>query len=82
MSQDEAKQEPVGKQVAGKQSVTDTCSDCSTCLRKPCGPSATMIEGIPKRSIGLVCQKSNPEHNEAFSSNVSFSNIDSYFPIT
>ena len=36
----------------------------------PCGPSVTITDGIPRRSIPFRCQKSAPEHIPAFSSSV------------
>ncbi|KAH3670807.1 hypothetical protein OGAPHI_001323 [Ogataea philodendri] len=37
----------------------------------PFGPSDTLIEGTPKLSKGLVCQKSSPDRRETFSPNES-----------
>ena len=48
-----------------------TWSPSSGCLRSPCGPSDTMIDGMPSRSTAAVCQKSEPRHSDAFSSSVS-----------
>ena len=69
--QDDARAHAVGKQVAGTLPEMPTWSPSSGCLRSPCGPSDTMIAGMPSRSTGAVCQKSEPRHSDAFSSRVS-----------
>lgn len=40
------------------------------CLRRPCGPSVIITDGMPTRSIAFVVQKSAPLVSEAFSSRV------------
>ena len=70
-SQEEPRAEAVGKQVAGLLPAMPPWSAASGCLRRPCGPSATITAGMPSRSTGAVCQKSDPRHSEAFSSSVS-----------
>ena len=61
-----------GKQTALMLSLTPRWSTCSSCLRRPWGPSLTMLAGMPRRSTAFVCQKSAPEQSPAFSSSVSW----------
>lgn len=68
MSHVEARATAVGKQVAGTLSPIPGLSAEATGLRSPWGPSVTMIDGTPARSIGVVVQKSRPEVSDAFSS--------------
>ena len=67
-SQVEARQEAVGKQVAGKLSIAIELT--SGTRRTPCGPSDTIISGTPRRSIGVVVHGLAPVHRAAFSSRV------------
>ena len=60
-----------GKHVAGMLPPMSNGSPSSGCLRRPCGPSETMIRGIPASGTGSVCQKSLPEVSAAFCSSVS-----------
>ena len=69
-SHDAASVTAVGKQVAGTLTFKPRLSPSILCLRRPCGPSATMMALRPSRSTGLKCQKSRPEHSDAFSSSV------------
>ena len=59
-----------GKQTALMLSLIPRWSAWSSCFRRPCGPSLTMLRGTPRRSTGLVCQKSSPDRSPAFSSSV------------
>ena len=59
-----------GKQTAGMLSLMPRWSPCSSCLRRPLGPSLIITAGTPSRSTGCVCQKSEPEQKSAFSSSV------------
>ena len=63
-SQEDARAEAVGKQVAG----TLLEKSKPSALRRPCGPSVIKMEGTPRRSTGLVVQASWPEQRDAFSS--------------
>lgn len=57
-----------GKQVAGNCQTPLNDPHTSPLLSKTMGtPSVTIIDGIPNRSIPFKYQKSNPEHNLAFS---------------
>ena len=68
ISQVEARQEAVGKQVAGR---LDNISDLpSGTLRTPCGPSDMVIAGRPSRSICTVVHVLAPVQIAAFSSRV------------
>ena len=69
-SKDEPSAHAVGKQVAGRLPEMPTWSPSSGCLRRPCGPSESVIARMPARGTGAVCQKSDPRHSEAFSSSV------------
>ena len=69
--QAEATAEAVGKQVAGTDPPSPTWSPSPGWARSPCGPSETMILGIPSRSTGAVYQKEEPLVSDAFSSSVS-----------
>ena len=60
----------VGKQVAGRDWFNPRWSAEPPCLRRPCGPSVSIMEGIPRRSIPLEFQKFAPDISEAFSSRV------------
>src|SRR4030095_14361504 len=68
--QEEASAEAVGKHVAGTLPAIPTWSPSPGWARKPCGPSETMISGIPSRSTGAVYQKCEPRQSDAFSSSV------------
>jgi hypothetical protein len=68
---EEASAEAVGKHVAGTLPPIPTWSPSPDWARRPCGPSETMIRGIPRRSTGAVYQKCEPRHSDAFSSSVS-----------
>ena len=63
--------EAVGKQVAGTLAPSPTWSPSEVCLRRPCGPSLTITDGMPSRSILRVHQNPEPETSEAFSATVS-----------
>jgi len=65
-----ARADAVGKQVAGTLSFSPIWSASPACLRKPWGPSVTMMEGIPRCSMPFKYQKFNPEQRDAFSSRV------------
>src|SRR3954469_11676785 len=67
----EATAEAVGKQVAGMDPPSPTWSPSPGWARSPCGPSDTMIFGMPSRSTGVVYQKEDPLVSDAFSSTVS-----------
>ena len=69
--QAEAIADAVGKQVAGSDPLRPTWSPPSGWARRPCGPSETMIFGMPSRSTGAVYQKPEPLVSVAFSSSVS-----------
>ena len=69
--QEEPSAEAVGKHVAGTLPPMPTWSPSPGWARRPCGPSETMIRGIPRRSTGAVYQKCEPRHSDAFSSSVS-----------
>ena len=70
LSKDAAVAQPAGKHTASMLSFTPRWSAPSSCLRRPWGPSETIVAGTPRRSTALVCQKSAPEHSPAFSSRV------------
>src|SRR3954462_10344221 len=59
----------VGKQVAGRLPPSPTWSPAPGWARRPCGPSDTMIFGIPRRSTGAVYQNPEPDVSDAFSGN-------------
>src|SRR4030042_5808476 len=59
-------QEAVGKQVAGTLAEIKVRTPSTN--RTPCGPSVTVISGIPRRSTGVVVQGPSPVHRAAFSS--------------
>ena len=40
------------------------------CLRRPCGPSVIITDGMPARAMAFVVQKSAPLVSDAFSSRV------------
>ena len=61
----------VGKQVAGTTPPSPTWSPSPGWARRPCGPSDTMIFGMPSRSTGAVYQNAEPLVSDAFSSRVS-----------
>ena len=67
----DAMAEAVGKQVAGSDPPSPTWSPSPGWARSPCGPSDTMIFGMPSRSIAVVYQNAEPLVSEAFSSRVS-----------
>ena len=69
-SKEQAVKQPLGKLTALMLSFTPRWSPFWSCLRKPVGPSLTIMFGTPSRSTALVCQKSKPEQSPAFSSNV------------
>ncbi len=67
-SQVEARQDAVGKQVAGKLSAAiEWISDTR---RTPCGPSETITSGTSRCSMGVVDHGVAPVHSAAFSSRV------------
>ena len=66
MSQEDAKAEAVGKQVAG----TLVESPAPSTFLSPCGPSVMHMEGIFNRSMACVFHQPSPENNNAFSSSV------------
>ena len=70
LSKEAARPAAEGKQTAQIESLIPRWSAASSCLRSPCGPSATMTDGIPSLSTPFKCQKSLPEHMPAFSSSV------------
>ena len=57
MSQVAPRPVPQGKQAAGVLSK-------NLVPRTPFGPSETRIEGIPRRSMGVVCHMSHAKHEE------------------
>ena len=61
----------MGKHVAGTLPEIWSYSPSCAFLRNPCGPSAMVIAGMPRRGTGALCQKSEPRHSAAFSSSVS-----------
>ena len=67
-SHDDPSVTAVGKQVAGAASESPTWSPAPCCLRNPCGPSVSMIDGTPCSARALVCQKSAPETVRSLSS--------------
>ena len=67
----DATADAVGKQVAGRLPPSPTWSPSPGCARSPCGPSETMIRGMPSRSTGAVYQNEEPDVSDAFSSRVS-----------
>ena len=67
-SKDAAAAHPAGKHTASMASLGSVLP--SFWVRRPWGPSLTLIAGMPSRSTALVCQKSAPEHSPAFSSSV------------
>ena len=69
--QDDAMADAVGKHVAGSDPPSPTWSASPGCARRPCGPSDTMIFGMPSRSTGTVYQNAEPLVSDAFSSSVS-----------
>ncbi len=69
--QAEAIADAVGKQVAGSDPPRPTWSPSPGWARRPCGPSETMIFGMPSRSTGAVYQKEEPLVSDAFSARVS-----------
>ena len=64
----EARQEAVGKHVAGRLVAPRVWT--SGTRRTPCGPSVMTISGTPSRWIGRVAQALAPVHRAAFSSSV------------
>src|SRR4030042_2203299 len=69
-SQVEAIQAAVGKQVAGRLFSTNVV--IFSARRTPCGPSVTIISGMPRRLTGVVVHGPAPVQRAAFSSNVIF----------
>ena len=68
-SKDAAAAHPAGKQTASMLSLGSVLP--SRWVRRPWGPSLTLMAGMPSRATALVCQKSAPEQSPAFSSSVS-----------
>jgi hypothetical protein len=66
----EARQEAVGKQVAWK--LGQTSDFVSVHFLTPCGPSATIIAGMFRQSLGAVDYGLVPLQRAAFSSIVIF----------
>jgi hypothetical protein len=66
----EAIQAAVGKHVAGTLVVMKAWTSSERLT--PCGPSVTVISGMPRRSTGVVVHGPAPIHKAAFSSNVIF----------
>ena len=62
----------VGKQVAGTEAFRPRWSPAPACLRKPWGPSARKMAGIPFLLPSQVVQVLQPCRSAAFSSSVSF----------
>src|SRR5690554_4418491 len=60
----------VGKQVAGRDSLTPRKSLRFSCLRRPWGPSHMNMDGISYWGKALVSQKFFPSHKEIFSLSV------------
>src|SRR5215216_234315 len=73
-SQVEARQDAVGKQVAGRLSIAIAWT--SGTRRTPCGPSDTITSGTPRRSTGVVVQGLAPVQRAAFSSRVILARMD------
>ena len=69
----------VGKHVAGTERPRPSASESLSCLRRPCGPSVIISDGMPSRSTAFVCQKSRPDVSPAFSSSVSLAMRSAYF---
>ena len=69
-SKEAAVAQAAGIQTASMESFMPRWSASRSCLRRPWGPSETMQAGIPRRSTGLVCQKSRPDRRLHFSSRV------------
>ncbi len=68
VSQEEAKAEAVGKQVAG--TLVERPRPSPSTFRSPCGPSVMQMEGICNRSTRWVRHQPSPDNNNAFSSRV------------
>src|SRR5215208_688540 len=73
----DARQDAVGKQVAGRLSIAMALT--SGTRRTPCGPSDMINSGTPRRSTGVVVHGLAPVHKAAFSSRVIWAMMDWIF---
>ena len=66
LSRSVRKRSPSESIVAGTERLRPSASESLSCLRRPCGPSVIISDGMPSRSTAFVCQKSRPDVSPAF----------------